>query len=175
MAQRIEEIEFLERGDCPHCGHPMVEAHGLVHDDSDPSNVYHCYYSVGWKRGREVEDGARFDLVLGHMVDLGEECAEDEEIEWPDHGPRILVTAELRWLESGPAFGLMNGRLEQFDWLATKAPPASLVRGTPLAEQMFAYLDFIWAEDARLHALTVGPPPPTSWIDRLRAWMRRSD
>src|SRR4051812_21661400 len=136
----VEPGASKDSGPCSCCGNMSRTIWGNLHHAENPVAAYY----VQWTLNR-VDHGANFDLVVGKW---GEGTTPKD---------RAVVAVAFRWMQNGPQFTVIDaeGRpAAKPGALAGRALRRDQVVGTPLAADVFAMLDAIWANDRRVGELT---------------------
>ena len=132
-------VEQLDEsgGVCDCCGNASRNVWGLVHSGERTVAAYWLHWTVG----HLDTDGANFDLIIGP---------------WGDGtGPQDRFAASLLYREpadSPPAFMVIDTSERQFagsDLFQSVLRREDII-GTPIAEQLFAFVDAIWLQDSRI-------------------------
>jgi len=130
----IEIAKEATFGPCDCCGQMTKRVWGYVYRLGAALAVYY----VQWTPGHEAKS-ADFDLIAGPW---GENT---------DASQRSAISLQYRVLETGPAFMVVDASTRAYD---NKLTSHSLTRaeviGTPLAAEVFAICDLIYAEDPRI-------------------------
>lgn len=126
-------------GNCECCGNASRCVWGFARSGEGPAVAYF----VHWTIGRVHDHGANFDLILGSW---GEGTSAEQ---------RVVVSLAYRLLESGPGFMVIdaNGRPAANSGLAGRALARSEVVGQPIAQEAFAVVDAVLAQDPRITEL----------------------
>jgi hypothetical protein len=139
--KRAESLEIEpggsnDYGPCECCGNMSRRVWGLV---SSPSGPVAAYF-VHWTLTRVADHGANFDLIIGKWGD-GASAAD-----------RDVVSLAYRLDDTGPSFMVIDAadRPVATGGLADRVLRRSQVIGRPIAEQAFAIVDAILAQDDRL-------------------------
>lgn len=141
-AMRVEPTGTNDYGPCECCGNNSRCVWGFIHT---PEGALASYF-VHWTLSRVEDHGASFDLILGKWGDRT--TAED----------RCLVSLAYRLFEGGPQFMVIDGHERpagKSDLVGRVLLRAEVV-GQPIAEQAFAAVDAILAQDSRVLEL-LGP------------------
>jgi hypothetical protein len=121
-------------GTCPDCGNETVNVWGYAYRDEQA----HAVYFVRWTRGHP-ERGAQLAISIGAW---GDDATPDD---------RSCVGVECHLHDGAPAFKVVDAA--QMPWSSKPLLGRMLLRtdviGTPLAQQLFAVLDAIAADEAR--------------------------
>jgi hypothetical protein len=127
---------------CPCCGKSSRRVWGRASREGCGEAVYFVHWTLGEVR----KHGARFTLILGRW---GEGATRDD---------RFSVALELRWTEQGPQFMVRDAEAggAHLDELVGRRLRRDEVIGTPLARQVFDWVDWIWLGDPRIAEVT-GP------------------
>jgi hypothetical protein len=144
MPLRIEPTGAKDFGPCECCHRDTRRVWGYVHG----VGRIEAAYFVEWTLGGVREHGAHFDLIVGRWGE-GAERAE-----------RVAVALELRVLDSGPAFMVIDAARRAFSRsdLVGRALSREEVVGTPLARHVFDIVDAVWLQDRRVVELRGGVP-----------------
>jgi hypothetical protein len=139
---QVEPTGGKDHGPCPCCGNNSRCAWGFVHA---PRETVAAYF-VHWTLGRVRDHGANFDLALGKWGE-GTSAAD-----------RCLVALAYRLTEDGPSFMVIDadGRPAADGTVAGRVLKRAEVVGRPVAQQAFAVVDAILAQDGRVAEL-LGP------------------
>lgn len=141
-ALRVEPTGANDYGPCECCGHNSRCAWGFIHA---PEGTLASYF-VHWTLGRVGDHGANFDLIVGKW---GEETTARD---------RCLISLAYRLFDNGPEFMVIDGqeRPAAKSELVGRVLWRSEVVGQPIAQQAFAAVDAILAQDSRVLEL-LGP------------------
>ncbi|HMF15975.1 MAG TPA: hypothetical protein VKE98_02160 [Gemmataceae bacterium] len=141
-ALQVEPAGTNDYGPCECCGSNSRCVWGYIHS---PEGTL-ASYLVHWTLGRVTDHGANFDLILGKWN--AEAMAAD----------RCLVSLAYRLFEDGPQFMVIDGhqRPASKNELVGRVLGRSEVIGRPIAENAFAAVDAILAQDVRVLEL-LGP------------------
>lgn len=141
-ALRVEPTGTNDYGPCECCGNMSRCVWGLIHAPHGPL----ASYFVHWTPGRVADHGANFDLILGQW---GERATAQD---------RCLVSLAYRLFEHGPEFMVIDGqdRPSAKSELVGRVLRRTDVVGRPIAQQAFAAVDAILAQDTRVVEL-LGP------------------
>jgi hypothetical protein len=135
----VEPTGQKDSGPCACCGNTSRCVWGYVHL---PDATLAAYF-VHWTVGRVSDHWPNFDLIIGRWGD-GASAAD-----------RSLVTLESRLLDTGPAFRVIDaaGRPAAKNRLVGQVLRRSDAVGQPIAQQAFAVVDAVLAQDARVAEL----------------------
>ncbi|MCE9531011.1 MAG: hypothetical protein K8T89_07790 [Planctomycetes bacterium] len=135
----IEPTGQNDHGPCPCCGNTSRCVWGLVHG---PKGAVAAYYAH-WTVSRVADHWPNFDLIIGKWGD-GTTAAD-----------RCMVALRYRLMDDGPTFMVIDpdDRPAAKSELVGRALPRADVIGKPIAEQAFAIVDTILAQDDRLAEL----------------------
>jgi hypothetical protein len=138
-ALSVEATGEKDLGVCECCGNSSRRVWGLVHA---PEATLASYF-VHWTLGRVPDHGANFDLIIGKWGD-GATAAD-----------RVLVALAYRLTETGPQFMVIDaaGRPAAESELVGRALLRSEVIHQPVAQQAFAVVDAVLAQDQRVAEL----------------------
>ncbi|MEL6177725.1 MAG: hypothetical protein AAFS10_02170 [Myxococcota bacterium] len=139
----VEPLEEHTAEPCACCGHRSRAVWGMIHDPVGPL----ASYAVHWTPHHTATQGATFDLVLGEW---GETSTLDD---------RIAVSVQMRHGERGASFMVSDAHQRPLSALAARHLAREQVVGTGIGKEVFACLDAIWLQDARIREVT---QPPTS-------------
>jgi hypothetical protein len=133
---QIEPTGINDYGPCACCGNNSRCVCGLVRT---PQSVIASYF-VHWTLKRVADHGANFDLILGKW---GEQSSSAD---------RCLVSLAYRLFEDGPQFMVIDGqdRPAANSELVGRVLGRSEVIGQPIAQEAFAIVDAILAQDPRV-------------------------
>jgi len=139
---RVEPTGTNDYGPCECCGNMSRCVWGFIHAPHGPL----ASYFVHWTPGRVADHGANFDLILGQW---GERATAQD---------RCLVSLAYRLFEHGPEFMVIDGqdRPSARSELVGRVLRRTEVVGRPIAQQAFAAVDAILAQDTRVVEL-LGP------------------
>jgi hypothetical protein len=158
-ALAVEPAGSRDDGPCACCGHNSRCVWGCVRA---PDGALASYF-VHWTLGRVADHGANVDLIIGRWGD--EASASD----------RVLVALTYRLSESGPAFMVIDadGRTASSSELVGRALARAEVVGQPIAEQAFAIIDAVLAQDPRVaELLGAGERPQMKMLSRGQSGRR---
>jgi hypothetical protein len=150
---RVEPTEATDFGPCECCGAATRRVWGFVHN---PAGTRTSYF-VQWAVGRVPDHGALFDLII------------DEPGAGTTTADRLLVTLEYRLTDAGSEFMVVDSadRPAAKSELVTRALARSDVIGQAVAEDAFAVVDAVLAQDVRVAELLgqyqMSPPVRKSW------------
>jgi hypothetical protein len=153
LSLEIKATGSKDYGPCECCGNNSRMVSGFV---GTPQETL-ASYSVHWTLGRVADHGANFDLIIGHW---GQDA---------DAADRCLVALAYRLFNSGPEFMVIDAedRPSAKSDLVGRILRRSDVIGQTIAEQSFALVDAILAQDGRVAELLgpwrMGPPPRRPW------------
>jgi hypothetical protein len=135
-ALEVEPTGANDYGPCECCGNHSRCVWGFVHT---PEASLASYF-VHWTLTRVADHGANFDLIIGRW---GEGTSARD---------RVLVALEYRLLESGPGLMVIDAgaRPTASSELVGRALTRAEVVGRPIAEQAFAIVDAVLAQDPRV-------------------------
>jgi hypothetical protein len=138
----IEPSGSNDYGPCECCGNMSRCVWGFVRSSTGPRAAYF----VHWTLTRVADHGANFDLIIGKW-DEGASTAD-----------RAVVSLAYRLDETGPSFMVIDAtdRPAATGGLADRALRRSDVIGRPVAQEAFAIVDAILAQDGRAAEL-LGP------------------
>lgn len=149
----VEEGKHRDFGPCACCGGTTRSIWGYVSKDG----VAYAVYYAQWTRDQPKHGGT-------WLVSIGGWADEDETV-------RARVGLESRAPEGRIQFMLIDA--QNTPWAAAPGLGASLKRsevvGTPLAQDVFAVVDAVLAQDHRSHELVelleggAPPPPRPAW------------
>lgn len=136
---QVEPTGSADFGPCECCGNNSRRVWGRVRT---PTAALAAYF-VHWTLTRVRDHGANFDLIIGRW---GEGASARD---------RLLVALDYRLLESGPGFMVIDaaGRPAASSELVGRALSRAEVIGRPIAQQAFAIVDAVLAQDARVAEL----------------------
>ncbi|MEH6789905.1 hypothetical protein [Parasphingorhabdus sp.] len=132
----VEQLDESS-GVCDCCGNASRKVWGLVHSGERTVAAYWLHWTIG----HLDTEGANFDLIVGS---------------WGDGtGPQDRFAASLLYREpvdSPPAFMVIDASERQIagSELFQSALRREDIIGTPIAEQLFAFVDAIWLQDSRI-------------------------
>jgi len=130
------EATGASSGKCDCCGLESRCVWGLVHDD----DAARAAYWMQWTAGHMSDHGANLDLILGAW---GEGTTADDRF--------AVALVHRQQADGSPALAFIDA--EQRPIAALPLAKIALARkdviGTPLAEQIFAITDAIYAQDDR--------------------------
>jgi hypothetical protein len=141
-ALRVEPTGANDFGPCPCCGNNSRSAWGFIHAEDGTL----ASYVVHWTVGRASDHGANFDLIFGKW---GPQATAQD---------RSLVSLAYRLFDKGPEFMVIDGhdRPAAKSELVGRVLRRDDVVGQPIAQQAFAAVDAILAQDSRVVEL-LGP------------------
>lgn len=136
----IEQTGFTELGPCECCGSMSQLATGFIHCDEAES----VGYQVHWTKGKIEKHGAAFYFILGRWGD-GTTASD-----------RFAVALRYRADAEATGFMIVDAGETSIGShsLVGKALSREEVVGTPLAQEIFGLVDFIWLNDKRLSEIT---------------------
>lgn len=137
---QIEQEKTQDFGPCDCCGSMSRLVAGLVYEDGDA----YAAYQVHWTLGQIEKHGASFFIILGYW---GEDTVAAD---------RYAVA--LRYRADSEATGFMvvdadETRIASHP-LVGRALRREDVINTPLAQEVFDIVDFIWLHDDRITEIT---------------------
>jgi hypothetical protein len=112
---------------------------GFLSDTEGPLAAYYLQWTLG-----RIDHGANIDFVVGQW---GEGTSPQD---------RAVVSVQFRSTADGPQFMVIDSDRRpaaKVDTLACRALRRDQVIGTPLAAEVFAMLDAIWAQEGRIGEL----------------------
>lgn len=137
---QIEQIGLNDQGPCECCGSMSRLATGFVHR----SDAACAGYQVHWTVGQIARHGAGFYIILGRWGD-GASAADRYGI-------------AIRYRRDAEATGFMVVDADETQLashsLVGRALRRDEVVGTPLAQEVFDIIDFIWLHDDRISEIT---------------------
>jgi hypothetical protein len=149
----VEKTGEKDHGPCECCGNNSRCVWGFIHT---PSATLASYF-VHWTLGRVPDHGAKFDLIIGKW---GEGAVAAD---------RSLVALEYRLFGTGPEFMVIDAadRDVAASELVGHVLHRSAVIGQPIADQAFAIVDAVLAQDDRVVELLgpyrMVPPKQKPW------------
>jgi hypothetical protein len=140
--RQLEAAGQRDFGPCECCGGLSRSVWGYVHQ----GKATEAAYFIQWTPGHLTEHGAHFDLIVGAW---GDDAAGTD---------RYAVSLEFRHTERGPVFMVIDSasRPVAKSDLVGRALSRSEVIGTPLAQQAFDLVDFIWLQERRIEEVRGG-------------------
>jgi hypothetical protein len=139
----VEQLD-QDSGHCDCCGNTSHSVWGFVHRDERTVAAYW----VHWTEGHLGSTGANWDFIVGSWGD--ESSASD----------RFAASLLYREPEgAAPAFMVIDAtdRPVAESNLVASALDRDDISGTPLSDQLFALVDAIWIQDARLTGFSADP------------------
>jgi hypothetical protein len=135
-ALQVEPTGANDYGPCECCGNNSRCVWGFIH--AEDATI--ASYFVHWTLTRVKDHGAHFDLILGNW---GEQATAAD---------RCLVSLAYRLFEGGPQFMVIDGqdRPSAKSELVGRILRRAEVVGQPIANQAFAAVDAILAQDSRV-------------------------
>lgn len=133
---RVEPTDCNDFGPCPCCGNNSRCVWGFIHSEHETI----ASYFVHWTLGRVPDHGANFDLILGKW---GQGSAAQD---------RCLVALAYRLSADGPSFMVIDAhnRPSATSELVGHVLQRDEVVGQPIAQQAFAVVDAVLAQDVRV-------------------------
>ncbi len=142
---QIEPEDTKDFGPCECCGSMSRYVPGFIQRDGEP----YAGYQVHWTLGQIAKHGAGFFFILGYWGE-GTLAAD-----------RYAVA--LRYRNDAEATGFMIIDADETEIashpLIGRALRREDVVGTPLAQEVFDLVDFIWLHDQRLAEITHAQTP----------------
>jgi hypothetical protein len=137
---RLEELDSQDRGPCECCGNMSRMVSGLIYLHGEAR----AGFQVHWTPGHVAEHGAGFYFIVGRW---GKTAAAMD---------RVGVALRYGETQSGFAFTVVNAADTPLagNELAERLLSRDEVIGTPLAQEVFDMVDFIWLTDSRIMDIT---------------------
>lgn len=138
----IEPVASKDFGPCPCCGNMSRTVWGYVYGMHDPCAAYF----VQWTLGQVPKHGANIDFIIGgwgHDNTAADRSALSLEYHLTENGPGVVVIDA-------------HGRDHADGKLAKRVLGRDDVLGKPIAKDVFALCDAIFALDERLVELPWG-------------------
>ena len=137
LSELVIEQQDESAGVCACCGNTSHTIWGLVHNGDKTVAAYWLHWTVG----HLDTEGANLDLIIGS---------------WGDGtGPYDRFAASLVYLEpinQPPALMVIDANEREIAGsdLVRSALRREEVIGTPVADQVFSFVDAIWLQDSRI-------------------------
>lgn len=137
---QIEQTGLKDLGPCKCCGLTSQLATGFIHRDEAES----VGYQVHWTKGKVEKHGVGFYFILGRWGD-GTTASD-----------RFAVALRYRADAEATGFMIVDAGETSIGShsLVGKALRREEVVGTPLAQEIFDLVDFVWLNDERIAEIT---------------------